>query len=149
MANNPAVLEIFLAIGKLMPQSGLSPMDREVICMEMARRNGCHYCVPAHRYVARQEEVDLQLIEQIAQGATLEGDDRPALIQRLTRRLVESTGKLDDEEFAAFQAHGVSQSDMIAVIGEIAHCTLTNSFNRLAETELDSFLEPYRQGPQD
>ena len=33
---------------------------------------------------------------------------------------------------------------MIEVIGEIAHCTLTNHINRLAQTEPDAFLDGVR-----
>ena len=34
---------------------------------------------------------------------------------------------------------------MIAAVAEIAHCTLTNYFNGLADTDLDSFLERFRE----
>jgi len=33
---------------------------------------------------------------------------------------------------------------MIAAVAEIAHCTLTNYFNRLADTNLDPFRERFR-----
>ena len=143
MAHNPAVLEGFLALWNAIDQSGLSSADREVICMEMAVANGCHYCVPAHRYAARQVGVDAGLIDRIAGGETLEGEERPAVVQRLVRRLVATKGQLDDAEFLAFQEAGITKPQMVAVIAEIAHCTMTNYFNRLAQTELDPFLAPY------
>ena len=86
------------------------------------------------------------MIERIASGQLLEGDGREATIQRLANRLQETRGKLSDEEFAEFQDRGISVPEMIAVIAEIAHCTITNFTNRLAQTELDRFLEPYRDG---
>lgn len=147
LANNAAVLEAFIALNNSLDRSGLSPEDREVICMEMAYSNGCHYCVPAHRLAAREAGVDAGMIERIAVGETLEGESRPAVIQRLTRRLAATKGKLGDEEFQAFLDAGVSTREMIAVIAEIAHCTITNYFNRLADTELDPFLEEYRNPP--
>ncbi|MDH3473354.1 MAG: carboxymuconolactone decarboxylase family protein [Rhodospirillales bacterium] len=144
LAHNPAVLEAFMALNAALDRSGLSPTDREVICMEMARANGCHYCVPAHRSASRQAGVDAAMIERIAQGEALDGDGREAVIQRLVRRLVATKGKLADEDYAAFLDDGVAPPEMIAVVAEIAHCTLTNFFNRLARTELDPFLEDYR-----
>ncbi len=75
----------------------MTPEDREVICMEMAYSNGCHYCVPAHRQVARNLKVDLETIERVARGETLEGDARPAVIQRLARRLVATKGNTKDQ----------------------------------------------------
>jgi uncharacterized peroxidase-related enzyme len=144
MAHNPAVLEGFLSFFNAIDNSGLNKIDREVICMEMAYSNSCHYCVPAHLYTAHQQGVDKDMIEQIADGGTIEGNSREAVIQRLVRRLEETKGKLSDEEFQAFQDQGVAIPEMIAVIAEIAHCTLTNFFNRLADTDLDPFLEKYR-----
>ena len=144
LANNPAILDVFIALQAGLEKGGLSPEDREVICMEMAYSNGCHYCVPAHRQVARNLKVDHEMIERVARGETLEGSARPAVIQRLARRLVATKGKLTDEEFHAFLDRGVTVPQMIAAVAEIAHCTLTNYFNRLADTDLDPFLEKFR-----
>ena len=55
-------------------------------------------------------------------------------------------GALDDAEFRAFQADGVTPLRMIEAMAEIAHRTVTNYMNRLAGTPLDDFLEPYRDG---
>ena len=83
------------------------------------------------------------MIEAVARGEALEGDGPEAVLQRLVRRLVATKGKLDDEEFSSFQDQGITPQKMIAVIGEIAVCTITNTFNRLAQTELDEFLVPF------
>ncbi len=65
--------------------------------MQMAYSNGCHYCVPAHRQVARNPGVDVGMIERVARGKTLEGDARPAVIQRLARRLAATKGNTKDQ----------------------------------------------------
>ena len=143
MANNPEILQGFIAFYGAIEQSGLSKEDREVICMEMARSNGCHYCVPAHRFVTKENGVDPALIERVAAGETLEGEGRPAQLQRLVRALLASKGALSDQDFESFQAAGITKAVMVAVVAEIAHCTFTNTFNRLAGTELDPFLEAY------
>ena len=100
--------------------------------------------MPAHRQVARNLGVDPDQIERVARGGTLEGEARSAVIQRLARRLVATKGKLTYEEFCAFQDRGVTVPLMIAAVAEIAHYTLTNYFNRLANTDLDAFPERFR-----
>ena len=139
IANSPAVLRIFQAFHNELPKTNLSAEDREVIDLEMARLNGCHYCVPAHIKMSRKVGLDETDIKAAVEGRLM-NHPRGRLIQELTRRLSESRGKLTDEEFEAFQARGVSKVEMIEVIGEIAHCTLTNYTNRLAGTEFDDFL---------
>ncbi|MDT8342982.1 MAG: carboxymuconolactone decarboxylase family protein [Thermohalobaculum sp.] len=139
MANNPQIVRGFLGFWQAIDQSGLQPMDREVICFEMAAANGCHYCIPAHRAVAKSRGLDLGPLERIAAGEELAGDSRPAILQRLVRRLVATKGKLDDAELAAAR-ETFSNAELIAIVAEIAHCVFTNSLNRLADTEIDAFL---------
>lgn len=143
MAHTPALLATMITLWERFATSPLSDMDREVIAMEMAVANGCHYCVPAHRFAARQRRLELAPLEAIARGET-HSACRPAVVQALVRRLVETRGALDDE-FRAFQEQGVTPGQMVETVGEIGHCTITNYMNRLARTPLDDFLEPYRQ----
>ncbi len=146
IANNPKILEGFIALWNSVNASGLSKTDREVICMEMARINGCHYCIPAHRWASRLRGVDTDMVEKIASGIQLAGNGREATMQRFTGRIHETRGKLSDTELSEFLDLGISVPDMIAVIAEIAHCTITNFTNGLAQTELDSELEKYKDG---
>jgi uncharacterized peroxidase-related enzyme len=138
MAHNPAVLEGFLAFWTALDKSGLSHEDREVICMDMAVQNGCHYCVPAHLDMAAARKIDMDMITRISKGELLSGDSRAAHLQRLTRRLVETGGKLEDTELAQAHSDGFDNSQLVAIIAEIAHCHFTNSFNRLANTTPDA-----------
>jgi uncharacterized peroxidase-related enzyme len=137
LANNPAVLEGLLALSAAQGKSGLSDAERELISIEMSRVNGCHYCVPAHRFVAAELGFDREAMDTAARGEDLAGDGADAVLLRLVRRMTETRGKLEDEEFQAFQSQGVTPEKMIAVIGEMAVCTVTNTF------KLDDYLAPY------
>lgn len=148
IANAPSTLRMMDGVWDALARSSLSPADRELIAMEMAVMNGCHYCVPAHRYTALHEArlgaSDIHLLKQVSRGETLPEGTRLAVMQRLVRRLVDTKGGLSDAEFSAFRSQGVTAQQMIETIAEIAHCTVTNFTNRLARTPLDPFLEEYR-----
>ncbi len=137
MAHNPEVLKGFMAFHAALVRSGLSAEDREVICMDMAVQNGCHYCVPAHIAASQAQKVDMDMIMRIAKGELLAGETRAAKLQRLTRKLAETGGKLSDAELAQARADGFDDAQLVAIVAEIAHCHFTNSFNRLADTEPD------------
>jgi AhpD family alkylhydroperoxidase len=139
MINNPEVARGFMGFWQAIQRSGLSRMDHEVICFEMAAQNGCHYCIPAHRFSAKSHRLDMTLLERIAAGDELEGDTRPAVLQRLVRRMVAVRGALDDAEFAVARAR-FSDAELTAIVADIAHCMFTNIFNRLARTEIDPHL---------
>ncbi|WP_343563351.1 carboxymuconolactone decarboxylase family protein [Kiloniella sp. b19] len=138
MAHNPKVLDGFLSFWAALDSCGLSVEDREVICMDMAVQNGCHYCVPAHLNMAEQRGVDMDMIRTVASGQKLEGDSRAAKLQALTRRLVETGGQLGDAELSRAREDGFDDEQLVAIVAEIAHCHFTNSFNRLAQTEPDA-----------
>jgi len=148
IANAPAVLAMMNHAWDSLGRSSLSVADRELIAMEMAVMNGCHYCVPAHRYIAHEEaQFDpetIKQLERVARGESLPDGTRLSTMQRLVRRLVATHGGLADDEFREFMAAGVAPQQMIETIAEIAHCTVTNFTNRLARTPLDPFLEKYR-----
>ncbi|MFQ5784991.1 MAG: carboxymuconolactone decarboxylase family protein [Alphaproteobacteria bacterium] len=140
IANSPALLRIFRAFGTELPKTSLGDLDREVIDLQMAVLNGCHYCVPAHIKLSRETGLAEDDIRAIVEGRLM-NDPRGRLIQELTRRLVETRGGLSDAEFQSFLERGVTMLEMQEVIGEIAHCTLTNYTNRLARTQFDDFLK--------
>jgi alkylhydroperoxidase family enzyme len=68
-------------------------------------------------------------------------DPRCRLIQEATQRLLETAGKLTDEELRSFMERGLTHRNLLDLIGEISQTTLTNFTNRLAGTELDDFLK--------
>lgn len=140
LANAPAALDIFFAIHRAMPRSSLTRREREVIELSMAVINGCHYCVPAHILGAREGGLIESDIKAIVEGRAV-APPRLRVIQELLHALIDTKGRLSDEDFADFQKRGVSAQKMIEVIADIAHCTLTNYTNRLAGTDFDAFLE--------
>lgn len=147
IGNAPAVLAMMDRVWDSLERTSLAHADRELIAMELAVLNGCHYCVPAHRFVAHElagfDSDTIATLERVARGEALPEGSRPAALQRLVRRLVETRGGLDDTEYAWFVAAGFPPQQMIEIVAEIAHCTVTNFTNRLARTSLDPFLEPY------
>ncbi len=58
--------------------------------------------------------------------------------------LPDSTQAKPESQRVHVIANGVTVPQIIAAVAEIAHCTLTYYFNRLANTDLDPFLERFR-----
>jgi len=143
MANSPSLLNAFAAFWEGLQNSSLEPEDREIIALEMAATNDCHYCKPAHLMLARHQGIPDAEIKSVLSGGT-PSDSRARLIQNATRRLLETRGRLTDQEFRDFQNQGLTERQLIEVVGEIAHCTLTNYLNRLAQTDLDPFFPNIR-----
>ena len=140
IANAPGLLKVFLGMSQQMPHSSLGDDDREVINLYLAHANGCHYCVPAHTLLARETGLTEHDIAAILTDREPQ-NDRRKLVLRALKALLETKGGLSDAAYNNFIKAGLSAENLLDIIGEIAHCTITNYANRLARTEPDDFLK--------
>ncbi|NQV44525.1 MAG: carboxymuconolactone decarboxylase family protein [Rhodospirillales bacterium] len=140
IANSPNLITAFRNYWDQLQQSSLTQDDREVIALYLAKYNGCHYCVPAHTLVSRDAGLDEEDIAAILDGRE-PSNPRRRLILEAVRSIQETKGGLSDAQFNKLTGAGLSHENLIDVIGEIAHCTVTNYTNRLAQTEPDDFLK--------
>ncbi|MBT3559162.1 MAG: carboxymuconolactone decarboxylase family protein [Rhodospirillales bacterium] len=143
IANSPALLDMFVHVHTRLKTCSLSDDDREVIDLWMAESNGCHYCIPAHILASRHTGLPDSEIAAILDGIE-PADARRQLILKATKAIQETKGGLADDVLEKFQDEGLSRENLFDIIGEIAHCTITNYSNRLAQTDLDNFLEDVR-----
>ncbi|MBT4889815.1 MAG: carboxymuconolactone decarboxylase family protein [Rhodospirillales bacterium] len=144
IANSPNLIKTFLPMHEQMQHSSLSDDDREVIDLYLAMDNGCHYCIPAHIYASRDLGLPDKEIAAIIERRE-PTDPRRRLVLKGLKALVESKGALSDQIYSELLKGGLSVENLLDIIGEIAHCTITNYTNRLAQTDIDDFLE--KQAP--
>ena len=122
---------------------GLTTLEQEVIAIEIARFNGCGYCLPAHRFVCNEIGVDQVDIDALTRGELLSRQPQLMVIQQFVRAALQKKGMLDDEEFSDYQSRGIGDDKMIVILAEIALYTLLNYFNRLAGTEIEAQVLPF------
>ena len=142
VANSPATLRGITSLGDSIKQ-GLSSLEYEVIAIEMARFNGCGYCLPAHRYVCSKIGVDAADIDAMTRGELLTQKPHLMVIQQFVRAVLENKGHLDDDEFRDFESRRITHDKMIVILSEIALYTFLNYFNRLAGTEIEAQVLPH------
>jgi AhpD family alkylhydroperoxidase len=142
IANHPPTLQAMNGLRQGI-DAGLTTLEQEVIAIEIARHNGCGYCLPAHRYVCSEIGVDLNEVDALTRGELLEQKPGLLAIQQFVRAAMEKKGLLGDEEFADFQSRGIADDKMIVILSEIALYTLLNYFNRLAGTEIEEQVLPF------
>ena len=142
IANHPATLRALDGLIKSV-NDGLTKLEQEVIAIEIARFNGCGYCLPAHRFVCTEIGVDPADVEALTRGELLTNQPQLMQIQQFVRTALEKKGNLDNAEFNGFQSGGISDAKMIVILSEIALYTLLNYFNRLAGSEIEAPVLPF------
>lgn len=142
IANHPPTLRAMNALRTAI-DAGLDTREQEVLAIEIARYNGCGYCLPAHRYVCHEIGMDAGDIEALTRGELLEHAPDLRLLQQFVRAILECKGHLGDDAFAEFQGRGLDAEKMIVILAEIALYTLLNYYNRLAGSEIEPEVQPH------
>lgn len=140
MANSPAMIEAFEAMRRLLQKTRVSAEEREIVAIEVARRNRCDYCMTAHRHLGGRLGVPPEDIDAATAGKPIP-NRRLALVQRAAQRLIDRRGRLSDEELAEFRHAGLSDAELIEIIAVIGWYVMSTFTNNLAQTEIDDLFK--------
>ena len=136
MAESPALLKAYMAIGKIFDETSFSPTERQVVILTASRFNECRYCMAAHSVVAGMQKIPADVIEAIRSDEPIV-DARLETLRKTVALLVEQRGWLSEEDTAYFFAAGFTKAQLLEVIIGISYKTLSNYVNKVAEAPLD------------
>jgi len=136
MAQSPAVLHGYLSLRVALTKGRLGKRLGEELALTLAGTNGCEYCASVHS--ARGK---LAGLEERDVAAALQGkaeDAREAAALKFAGAVVERRGRIDDADFKAVTDAGFTPGEVSEIVAHVALNTLTNYFNNVARTEIDS-----------
>lgn len=148
MVNSPALLDTYLfGYNQFRTESGLNPVEQEVVFLTISRENACHYCVAAHSLIADAfSKVPTEVTDAIRNGTDIP-DARLKALSRFTKVLLEARGRPCKTEVAAFIAAGYTETHVLSILLAISVKTLSNYANHLFETPLDDMFKPREWSP--
>jgi uncharacterized peroxidase-related enzyme len=135
MAHAPGVLEGYLALSSAINKGSLSAKIREQIALAVSEANGCDYCLAAHSLAGKYAGLKPEELIDARKGKAEEPKAQATL--DLVNNLLEQRGDVSDEQLADARAAGLSDAELVEVVGQVAVMTLTNFLNQLAHTEID------------
>ena len=136
MAHAPATAKAYLALGKLMGETGFDATEQQVILLTVSRYNECEYCISAHSAISAMQKLPADVIASIRNDKPI-ADEKLESLRVFTRKVVDQKGWLSDTDTAAFLAAGYEQSHILEVILGVAMKTISNYTNHVADTPLD------------
>lgn len=142
MAESPELLDGYRRLRTLLTQTGLTPVEQELVQLAISFENGCGYCMAGHSMRAKAIGMATEDLAALRAG-TAPADPKLAALARFTRAMVRERGHLADDEVAAFLAAGYSRQNVFEAILALGAKVLTNYANHLAGTPLNDFLEPF------
>jgi uncharacterized peroxidase-related enzyme len=145
MANGPAALRGYLALRAALSAGTLDDRAREQLALLVAQENGCAYCVAAHTMRgARLHDMTGQEL-QAARHAQDDDPHRAAVLQ-LARAVLRHRGGVDDELLEHARRAGVTDAEIMEIVGHVALNVFSNYANHVAWPDLD--FPPVEMGAQ-
>jgi uncharacterized peroxidase-related enzyme len=135
MAISPAVVNTYAQFNAAMGPSTLSGKIREQISLVVGEANGCDYCLSAHSAIGQKVGLKPEQITAAREGHST--DPKTDAVLKFSQRIVETRGKVSDQDVEAVRAGGVSDSEIAEVVAFVALNIFTNYFNNVAQTEID------------
>src|SRR6201990_1574181 len=135
MSISPAALAGWAGLmGQL--STTLDLKTRDGIALAISEADGCNYCLAAHSYTARNlAKIDTDEIAINREGKSADPKRQAAIT--FAKRLIESAGKVSDEEFEAVRKAGWTDANIIEIIALTAQFVLTNFINNAVKTPID------------
>ena len=135
MANEPAALETFLANKTALESGSFDAATREAIALTVAGFNGCSYCASAHIYIAKAANVDEA--EALLNLKGISSEARTQTILTFVNRVLETRGKVTDQDLQTARAGGLDDGAIAEVIANVSANVFTNYLNNVAQTDID------------
>ena len=146
MAGSPELLKSYFALHELFDKTDLNVDERNLLWLAISVENECHYCVPAHTAIAKQQGVSEDIINALRDNTPLANTKLEAL-RTLTLTLIRNRGRATNEELDVFFNAGFKPRHVLDILVGIAQKTLSNYTNHLADTEVDAPFKPFAWNP--
>ena len=139
MVNLPAMLDTYShGYSKFRAETGLSPIEQEVVFLTISRFHECHYCVAAHSFVAdMMSKVPAEVTNAIRNDQPI-ADPKLQALRAFANVMVESRGNPTPEEAKTFLVAGYAETHILAIILAISVKVISNYSNHLLHTEVDA-----------
>ncbi len=142
LAEAPAAARAYLALGGEVAKTSFTPSERHVAWFAVNFYNNCHYCMPAHTAIAKNEKVPDDVIEAARNGGGY-ADAKLQALHDFVNALVEKRGEADEADLQAFFAAGFNKQHVLEAVLVVAHKTLSNYANHLMRTPVDGAFSAF------
>jgi uncharacterized peroxidase-related enzyme len=135
-AHGPAALKAVLNADGVLAAGSLSKQDQETIKLVVSEAAGCDYCVAAHSMLGKMVGLSQESLAALRNNKPT-GDGKRDVLAQFVRKIVQTSGTLHEDEFAAIKAAGYTDEQIVDISLAIAVTVFTNVFNRINDTAID------------
>ena len=134
-AHSPPTLAAMLSLFSNLGRTPVGGRTGELIAIAVAQANGCGYCLSAHSPIGAKLGLSADALSAARQAQAT--DSRTVAILALPVYLNRSRGHVSDAALAAVRLAGLSDAEIVAIVGHVALNVFTNYLNSVAGTAID------------
>lgn len=142
LAESPETLETYQMLHDKFQQTSFDAEELTVVWQTINIEHNCHYCVPAHTFIADMMKVNPAITEALKNKTPLPTPKLEAL-RDITLSILHNRGVVAQEELAAFYEVGYGTKQIIEIILGLSQKVMSNYINHLAETPTDEVFKDY------
>jgi AhpD family alkylhydroperoxidase len=107
----------------------------EQVAVAIAQSNGCQYCLSAHTAIGGMHGVTAANLASARHGHS--DDPKAQAAITLALEIVRTKGRVSDATLANARTAGLTDGEIVEVVGHVALNIFTNYLNNLADTDVD------------
>ena len=135
LAKSLAAMRAYSEVENALAGGQLTARQREQIALTVAAINGSEYCLAAHSIIGASAGLSAEDV-QLAREAKAT-DPQSNAILAFTLAVVLQRGEIKDEGLKGLRRAGLSESEIIEIVANIAINIFTNYLNLISKTEAD------------
>ncbi len=141
MSGSPELLHAFLRGNALWASTTLTDVEREVVVLTVAARNGCEVCVAMHTADLRAAGGTAELAAALVAGEPVP-DSRLDTLRTFTLAVLREAGGVAGEHLQALAARGYTAQNALEVVLGVGLYTMSTFANRLTKAPVDAQFLP-------
>lgn len=146
MSESPEMANVYMVMAEALKNTEFTDEELHVVWFTVNTFHECHYCMAAHSAIATMDKVPADTIETARAGTDYAAPKLQAL-KTFTIQMLDGRGWVADEVIADFLAAGYTNRTVLDVIMTIAHKTLSNYTNHVAQTPVDEAFAAFTWAP--
>ncbi|WP_459209276.1 carboxymuconolactone decarboxylase family protein [Aquimarina rhabdastrellae] len=142
LAEAPEVLKAYQVMHQLFMDTSFNEEELTVVWQTINVEHGCHYCVPAHTYIAHMMKVNPEITDALRNQNPLPSQ-RLQVLHETTLQLTRNRGYITDDEAKVFYEAGFTKRNLLEIILGLSQKVISNYTNHVAETPVDAPFAKY------
>ena len=137
-SHEPTQLEFFSKMYNaiMFAETGLSPLEREMIAVVVSSKNHCFYCLTAHGQAVRQYSKDPILGEKLVMNyKSIELSPRQAKMLEFAEKLTLSPADIDDKDREELRQVGFSEKEIWDISLVASFYNMTNRLSSATDMQ--------------